>query len=146
MRMKTLFLSVALIIISTCSSPTGPDKIPGGPGDPTINFTRIPRLGSFDDLIGKVLHVDPKNHKIVVFIFEQGAWWMKPHFGSLIQINSDGSWTADITTGGTDEHATEIIAYLVTNDYKPTFNRSIPATSLPAPNGTDILAQTRTRR
>ncbi len=63
--------------------------IPGGPGDPIIEFTYVPQYGSFENLRGQVWHVRPANYTV------------------------DGSWTCDITTGGNDPEATAIAAYLV---------------------------------
>ncbi|GAH43308.1 unnamed protein product, partial [marine sediment metagenome] len=42
-------------------------------------------------------------------------YWDRP----LTTIQNDGSWTYDITTGGVDQYATRIAAYLVPNGYNP---------------------------
>jgi hypothetical protein len=94
-------------------------KIPGGPGTPTIEFIHVPSLGSFEDLKGQVWHVRPSDYRIAVYIYVSG-WWTKPTFSNpLTAIRVDGSWTTDITTGGTDEDATRIVAFLVPNGYNP---------------------------
>lgn len=93
--------------------------IPGGPGDPAIEFTHVPPFGSFEDLEGQVWHVDPADYKVVVYIYVSG-WWTKPTFANpLTTIQIDGSWITNITTGGVDETATKIAAFLVPNGYNP---------------------------
>jgi hypothetical protein len=86
---------------------------------PTIQITNTPAFGSFDNLGGVVLNADPASHRVAVFIYVPSAgWWSKPYCDpQLISIQPDGSWTADITTGGGDEFATRISALLVTADY-----------------------------
>jgi exo-beta-1,3-glucanase (GH17 family) len=103
---------------------------PGGPGDPTIEFTFVPAYGSFDNLKGKVLHVRPDDYRVAVYIKVGNGWWTKPYWNNpLTRINRDGSWTCDITTGGIDHRATVIVAYLVRADYDPPLGRggALPA-------------------
>jgi hypothetical protein len=98
-----------------------PDEIVGGPGNPTIEFTYVPPYGSFENLKGQVWHVKPADYKVAVYI-KVGSlgWWTKPYWSTpLTVIQSDGSWICDITTGGTDKKATEIVAFLVPNGYSP---------------------------
>lgn len=86
---------------------------------PTIEFTDVPPYGSFDNLQGQVYCVDPTDYKVAVYIFVSG-WWTKPYWTwPLTAIRSDGSWTCDIATGGTDQLATKIVAFLVPNGYNP---------------------------
>lgn len=96
------------------------NTIPGGPGTPEIKFTFVPEIGSFNNLKGQVQHVLPSDYKIAIYILVAGGWWTKPTFAQpLTTIQRDGSWTVDITTGGIDEKATQIVAYLVPKDYAP---------------------------
>ncbi|OGY25961.1 MAG: hypothetical protein A2Z24_02480 [Candidatus Woykebacteria bacterium RBG_16_44_10] len=91
-----------------------------GPGTPTIEFTYVPPYGSFDNLKGQVCHVWPADYKVAVYIYVVGRWWTKPYWAwPLTDINPDGSWVCDITTGGVDEEATKIAAFLVPNGYAP---------------------------
>ena len=93
--------------------------LPGGPGDPVIEFTSVPPFGSFDNLEGRVLHVNPSEYRVAVYINVSG-WWNKPSFANpLTTIESDGSWVTDITTGGIDEQASRIAAFLVPVSYNP---------------------------
>lgn len=94
--------------------------IPGGPGDPAIEFTYVPPYGSYDNLRGQVWHVWPDDYGVAVYIYVNGGWWTKPYWNNpLTSINCDGSWKCDITTGGVDHIATRIIAYLVPCGYDP---------------------------
>lgn len=92
----------------------------GGSGDPSIEFTFVPRLSTFQNLRGRVSHVEPCNYAVAVYIFAGGGWYNKPTWeAARTVIRSDGSWTADITTGGVDETASKIAAFLVPADYGP---------------------------
>ena len=72
-------------------------------------------------------NVDRVAYRVVVYINVDGGWWVKPSFAApLTPIQADRSWSCDITTGGHDEDATEIRAYVVSADYAP------PGNSLPA--------------
>jgi len=85
---------------------------------PTINFTYVPPYGSYEDLRGKVSNARPSEFKVVVFIEVYGVWWIKPYWDSpSTAINSDGTFTTDITTGGSDELAKTIRAFLVPIGY-----------------------------
>ena len=56
---------------------------------------------------------------MAVYIYVYG-WWTKPYFAwPLTTIYSDGTWTTDITTGGADQQATQIAAFLLPNGYTP---------------------------
>jgi exo-beta-1,3-glucanase (GH17 family) len=116
---------------------TIPDNWTGGvvncdPSIPNLRFTHVPPYGSFDNLAGQVCRVKPADFRIVVYIKVGSGWWVKPFANQpLTTILNDGSWTCDITTGGIDETATEIVAYLVPNGFSPPIllgSPSIPAT------------------
>ncbi|HMQ31572.1 MAG TPA: glycosyl hydrolase family 17 protein [Chloroflexaceae bacterium] len=94
--------------------------LPGGPGTPEIILTSVPTIGSSEDLRGQVNHVSPFDYRVVVYIKAGGGWWLKPYRSRpLTTIRPDGSWICDITTGGIDERATEIAAFLVPVGYTP---------------------------
>lgn len=96
------------------ASPVGPL-----PGEPGIEFTYIPPHGSFNNLKGKVTGVNPSDYRIAVYIYVSG-WWTKPYWNRpKTSISSNGSWICDITTGGNDEFATVIRAYLIKATYDP---------------------------
>jgi hypothetical protein len=84
-----------------------------------IRFTYVPPYGSFDNLRGRVWCVNPADYKVAVYIYVS-SWWTKPYWAwPLTSINPDGTWATDITTGGTDQLATRIAAFLVPNGYDP---------------------------
>ena len=88
--------------------------LPGGQGTPSVQFLSVPAIGTFGNLTGQVLHVAPANYYVAVFIHVYGVWWTKPYYDEpTTPINCDGSWTADITTGGDDEDADTIAAYVL---------------------------------
>ena len=94
------------------------DTTIGGPGRPTISFTYIPSYGTFDNLVGNVLHVKPSECQVIVYIKVLDTWWVKPNSNSPVtNIQSNGNWVCDITTGGIDENATEITAFIVPINY-----------------------------
>jgi exo-beta-1,3-glucanase (GH17 family) len=94
--------------------------LPGGPGAPQIQLTNVPPYGSSSDLRGRVLHVNPSDYAIAVYIYVAGGWWTKPYFERpKTYINSDGTFTVDITTGGSDQNAIIIKAFLIPRDYDP---------------------------
>jgi hypothetical protein len=87
-----------------------------------LEITFLPPYGSVLDLQGRVncTGVTPDTHHIAVYIRVSGGWWTKPYFiVPLTTIRSDGSWTTDITTGGSDPLAIDIAAFLVPNAYTP---------------------------
>lgn len=107
-----------------------------GPGNPIVFFTHVPALGSVDDLRGLVQHVTPEDYRVAVYIFVEnagrqdptglfgsavsGGWWNKPTWDTpSTEIACDGNWTADITTGGNDDFARKIAAFLVPSSYTP---------------------------
>lgn len=92
----------------------------GGPGTPAINFTYVPPYGSTDNLEGQVLHVDPSVYRVAVYINVAGGWWTKPTEAQpTVAINRDGTWSAPIVTGGVDQNATAIAAFLVPSSFSP---------------------------
>ncbi|MDH5377806.1 MAG: glycosyl hydrolase family 17 protein [Gammaproteobacteria bacterium] len=93
---------------------------PGGAGVPALEFAYVPPLGSLDDLVGKALHVDPAAYHVAVYIYVGGGWWTKPTFDQpATTIEVDGYWITDITTGGIDEQATQIAAFLLPINLAP---------------------------
>ena len=78
-----------------------------------------PPFGSFANLGGRVVDASPVTNRVAVFIYVPGAgWYSKPYCDpQLTVIQPDSSWTADITTGGSDQNATRITALLVSSNY-----------------------------
>jgi len=86
---------------------------------PAIIITNLPAYGTFNNLGGLVLDANPASSAVAVFIYVPGYGWVtKPTCGHpLTPILPDGSWTADITSGGSDPLATRIAALLVSTNY-----------------------------
>jgi hypothetical protein len=86
---------------------------------PAIEITNVPPFGSTQNAGGVVSGVDPAAYRVAVLIFVPSAgWWSKPYCDpQLTLIQPDGSWTADMTTGGADAYATKITALLVPSGY-----------------------------
>lgn len=96
------------------------------PPEPSISFTKVPLLGSFQKLEGTT-NVDPATYAVVVYIKVGSTWWVKPLTNQpLTSIKSDGSWTCSITTGGIDETATEIRAYVVLKTWTFSGTNTLP--------------------
>lgn len=94
-----------------------------------IDFTYVPAFGSLDNVRGKVCGINPADHKVAAYIHVAGQWWTKPTWDSpLTSIGNDGTFSIDYTTGGSDEQATQIIAFLVPNGLAP------PRDSFPDPS------------
>ena len=104
---------------------------------PAIQITNLPPFGSTQDLGGFVVNASPSSHRVAVFICVPGAgWYTKPTCAQpLTTIQPDGSWTADITTGGSDALATKIAVLLVSTNY------SEPCVLGPASLPTNVTAQ-----
>jgi hypothetical protein len=86
---------------------------------PSIIITNLPAYGSSDTLVGVVSGADPAACRVAVFInVPPYGWYSKPTCdNALTLIQPDGSWSADITTGGADTNATRIAALLVSTNY-----------------------------
>ena len=77
---------------------------------PTVVITNLPAYGTTNNLGGIIVNASPAACRVAVFIYVPGYGWVtKPTCGQpLTLINSNGSWNADITTGGSDQLATRI--------------------------------------
>jgi hypothetical protein len=85
----------------------------------SVEFTAVPPYGSQSNLFGNVYGVNPANYRVAVLIYiDSAGWFTKPTCAaSLTTIQPDGTWTADITTGGADSNATRIAAFLVPSSF-----------------------------
>lgn len=88
--------------------------------EPSLELTSIPAYGSFLNLKGFARGVDPAQARVAVYIRVHGGWWTKPYWDApTIELAADGFFSVSITTGGQDEHATEIATFLVAADAYP---------------------------
>lgn len=121
-------------------------SIPGGPGQPAIEFSYVPPYGDKSrNLEGQAWHVASDDYKVAVFINVSGYWWTKPTFAQpLTTIKADGSWTCDVTTGGIDHTATKFAAFLLPEEYDPPLVSG--EESLPVELSQKAVAKTETAR
>ena len=86
---------------------------------PAIVITNLPIYGTISNLAGVIVNASPAARNVAVFIYVPGYGWVtKPTCAQpLTLIQPDGSWSADITTGGSDALATRIAALLVSTNY-----------------------------
>jgi hypothetical protein len=103
-------------------------------GSPSIDFTYVPPTGSYANLTGTVSGVSPSTYGVALFINVFGTYWTKPYLNQPITaLAADGTFSADITTGGTsslDAYAEQVLGYVVPLSYTtiPTLSG---ATSIP---------------
>jgi len=86
---------------------------------PSILITNLPAYGSTSPLAGMVLNANPATNAVAVYIYVPGYGWVtKPTCAQpLTMIRTNGSWSANITTGGGDVNATRVAALLVSTNY-----------------------------
>ena len=97
---------------------------PAFAGSPSITFTSVPPIGSYANVVGKVTGVSPySTYGVALFLDIYGAYYTKPTLAQPITpIESDGTFLANITTGGTgslDAFAEQVIGYVVPLSYSP---------------------------
>ncbi len=91
--------------------------------NPGIQITSAPSYGSAGLLQGTVSNISPSdygNYKVGVLLFISGiGWWSKPTCDSLFSPIMNGTWQADVGTGGRgseDYSAVKYVAYLLPRD------------------------------
>jgi hypothetical protein len=87
---------------------------------PEIEITIFPKYGTTEDVGGIVRFVNPSEYRVAVLIYVGERWWTKPTFEQpFVNINQNGTWVCDITTGGDDIHSTRIAAFLIPSSFTP---------------------------
>jgi hypothetical protein len=87
---------------------------------PAIAFTIVPAYGTSDNLQGRVSCAAPSLYAVAAYIQVFGGWWTKPFWSEpSTAISAGGTFSVDIVTGGYDEDATQIAAFLVPAGYSP---------------------------
>ena len=87
---------------------------------PAILITNLPAYGSNSFLGGVVLNTNPNTNAVAVFVYVPGFGWVaKPTCDQpLTTIQPNGSWSANVTTGGAgDLTATRFAALLVSTNF-----------------------------
>jgi len=90
--------------------------------DPSVQYTSVPDWGKSNSLAGRVHNTTLSDHGIAVYIYieEAGGWWTKPTSANPVTLlQPDSSFTANIVTGGLDQFATQIIAFLIPLSFSP---------------------------
>ena len=106
-------------IIATLSAATMPTTLRAV--TPSISIASLPPYADSGPLQGVVSGVDFSAHRVAIFIQIEGSgWWTKPTFAMpTVGINADGTFTANVVSGGLDDRATIFCAALVAADYIP---------------------------
>ena len=80
---------------------------------PAVIFTHVPAAGNGGIVTGTITGIDPAQYRLAIYIYVNGLFNVPSDSAPLTAINSDGSWTCNISAGGMGARATEIDAYLV---------------------------------
>jgi uncharacterized protein (TIGR03437 family) len=114
-------------------------------GEPQMEFTNVPRIGSNENLHGRVRNAPGAEYKVAVLIKVQNRWWTKPFADRpSTAIRPDGTWEADITTGGIDQQAEDVIAFLLNANF--TVPIALGALEIPAQLAQAAVAKVSQRR
>ncbi|MGH9855755.1 MAG: hypothetical protein ACREBD_38465, partial [Blastocatellia bacterium] len=118
-------LILHLFMAPAQGSPTAAAR--GQADPPGLVITSIPDFGDrvSTTLRGRVTNVSPDkygDYKLAVLVgFEGLGYYSKPFCNPLFTpINTDGSWSANIVTGGVDELAAVIVVYLMRAGFQTT--------------------------
>jgi hypothetical protein len=90
-----------------------------GPGDPRLELTSVPALGSHSLIHGQVSHVDPRDWGVATYIYlgEEAGWWNRPSADRAItSIRNSGSFSVDVTVEEGDPQAEAFAAFLIPTD------------------------------
>jgi len=106
-----------------------------------IRFSFVPEKGSYANVEGMTWGVDSESYKVSLYLEVNGTYWMKPYWADpLTDIKDDGCWKTPYATGGIDQTAEKIFAFLVTEDYVPKYH------TLPRLEDEKVLAGTYVER
>lgn len=87
---------------------------------PTILITNLPAYGVAGNLSGFVAGASPASNAVAIYIYVPSYGWVtKPTCAQpVVPIQPDGSWSADVSTGGAgDLTATRFAALVVATNY-----------------------------
>jgi hypothetical protein len=88
---------------------------------PAVTISQVPPFGQAGNLAGTVSGVDFATYRVAVYIQIEGAgWWTKPTFAApTVLIAPDGTFWANVVSGGLDAYATIYCAAVVPDSYTP---------------------------
>ena len=113
------------------------DRNPKKVATPQILYTKVPAFGSFENLEGRVVNVRPLDYKTVSYLDYYGIWWVKPYAAwPLTSIDKFSKFICDVTTGGSDQNATQYKSFIVKPDYQADLH------VLPVLSDPKVLAET----
>ncbi|HVP54571.1 MAG TPA: glycoside hydrolase family 16 protein [Candidatus Eisenbacteria bacterium] len=134
-RLILTFIFFLFLVSSSSAQQTSATLVPnlirnsGTPmgNNPALGFTHIPAWGTWGDpLQGQAYGVNPSDFQVTVVILIEGlGWYAKPYcdysltHAYTVPLDSNGHWSASITTGGVDQTAIKIAAYLIPKTYTP---------------------------
>ncbi len=108
-----------------------------GPGIPAVELTFVPPIGSARDLTGRIRHIAPADVRIATYIRVHGGYWgTKPYWGQPVSLEPDGTFVVDVTTGGSDAAAAEIVVVVLPKGVVP----PVASGQSTLPVGLDALA------
>jgi len=96
-----------------------PGTAPAGP--PSIEITAVPPYGVDGLIHGAVTGVDFGDYRVAPYIQIEGVgWWTKPTLRDpTVEILPDGTFRADVATGGLDNRATIYLVALIPAEVPP---------------------------
>ncbi len=112
--MKTSVMLALLLLSLALSSVTC--VMADAQAAPSVQITSVPAFGVWGGYLGGTTqNANPALHRVAVYIYIPGVgWYTKPYFTTpCATIQSDGSWSALVTTGGVDDKATIFAAFLI---------------------------------
>ena len=90
-------------------------------GPPSIEITAVPPYGVDGVIQGAVTGVDFGDYRVAPYIQIEGlGWWTKPTLRDpTVEILPDGTFRADVATGGLDNRATIYLVALIPAEVPP---------------------------
>jgi hypothetical protein len=118
----------------------------GQPGQntPIIKVTGLPAFNGFGSLTGQALNVDPTKFQVAVLLFINGFGWVsKPACNQVyVPLAADGTFSANVTSGGVDQTAIRYAAYLVPLPATFTYNCVVGVEGVPGVLDLNAVART----
>jgi len=124
-------LGLAALVAGCENGDSKPHMI--GTGSPAIKITGVPAMDQMGSVTGVVSGVVAEDYVVAMYIHvPYEGWWIKPYYQSVIAIDDDGNWSADMTTGGVDELADQVVVYLVPHTAEASIPSLLGDNDLPA--------------
>ena len=118
MKSKNLLVVFSVCLLTFLASPLFSGTASASETSSSITITNVAPLGEMGKVSG-VVGAGIKNYKVAVLISVYGSWWTKPYFSKPLTSIGSGKWSTIFTTGGIDEDAEEVRAYLIPKGVTP---------------------------